>query len=203
MAANRRASASTFVTYDAFDAMTTRTPGWLLLVWRLPTGSSTPRVTTWRSLRKLGAAVLTPGAAILPYREDLHEQLDWSAQEVAEHGGDAWVLPVTELSEAEEATIRDQMRADCQAEYAGLREDAVAFLGRAPGHPGPEDDFAVRLRTEKELVALQRRFRKIRARDYFDAPGRREAAESIDRCLAYRQGISSRLTPATDHEATA
>ena len=152
---------------------------------------------------ELGAAVLTPGAAILPYREDLHEQLDWSAQEVAEHGGDAWVLPVTELSEAEEATIRDQMRADCEAEYAGLREDAVAFLRRAPEHPGPEDDFAVRLRTEKELVALQRRFRKIRARDYFDAPGRREAAESIDRCLAYRQGISSRLTPATDREATA
>jgi hypothetical protein len=118
---------------------------------------------------------LTPGAAILPYREDLNEQLDWLAQEVEEHGGDAWVLPVTELSDMEEQRVRDQMRADCEAEYAGLREDAQAFLRRAPEHPGPEDDFAVRLRTEKELLALQRRFRKIRARDHFDAPGRREA----------------------------
>jgi hypothetical protein len=160
-------------------------------------------VTTWRSLRKLGAAVLTPGAAILPYREDLHEQLDWLAQEIEEHGGDAWVLPVTELSDIEEQSIRDQMRADCGAEYAGLGEDSQAFLRRAPEHPGPEDQFAVRLRTEKELLALQRRFRKIRARDHFDAPGRRDAAASIDRCLAFRRGISSRLTPVTDHEATA
>lgn len=181
---------------------TSEAAGWLVLTWRLPTGSSTPRVNTWRSLRKLGAAVLTPGAAILPYREDLHEQMDWLAQEVEEHGGDAWVLPVTELSDVEERRVRDQMRADCEAEYVGLGEDAQAFLRRAPEHPGPDDDFAVRLRTEKELLALQRRFRKIRARDHFDAPGRHDAAETIDRCLAFRQGISSRLAPVTDHEAT-
>src|SRR6266496_3008715 len=65
-------------------------PRWLVLVWRLPSGSSTPRVTIWRSLRRLGAAVLTPGAAILPYRDDLQEQLDWLAQEIEEQDGVAW-----------------------------------------------------------------------------------------------------------------
>src|SRR5262249_50130247 len=69
-------------------------PRWLVLAWRLPSGPSTPRVTVWRSLRRLGAAVLTPGAAILPYRDDLQEQLDWLAQEIEELRGDAWVLPV-------------------------------------------------------------------------------------------------------------
>ena len=44
---------------------------WAVFVWRLPTGSSTPRVTVWRLLRRLGAATLTPGAALLPWREDL------------------------------------------------------------------------------------------------------------------------------------
>lgn len=173
-------------------------PRWLVLAWRLPTGSSTPRVTIWRSLRRLGAAVLTPGAAILPHREDLQEQLDWLAQEIEDQGGDAWVLPVTELSQVEERKVRDQMRADRQAEYEELRADAQAFLVRAPEHPGPDDDYALRLRTEKELVALQRRFRKIRARDYCDSPGSREAARTIDRCLAFRQGISSKLTLVTD-----
>jgi hypothetical protein len=173
-------------------------PGWLVLAWRLPTGTSTPRVTVWRSLRRLGAGVLTPGAGILPFRDDLQEQLDWLAQEIEEQGGDAWVLPVLELSEVEERRVREQMQADRQAEYAELRTDARAFLRRAPEHPGPGDDYAVRLRTEKELVALQRRFRKIRARDYFGARGRQETAETIDRCLAFRQGISTRLTPVTD-----
>src|SRR5215469_13634695 len=93
---------------------------WLVLAWRLPSGSSTPRVMVWRSLRRLGAAVLTPGAAILPHREDLHEQLDWLAQEIEEQGGDAWVLPVIELGDAQERRIRDQMRADRHAEYEEL-----------------------------------------------------------------------------------
>ena len=74
-----------------------------------------------------------------------------------------------------------------------------SFLVRAPEHPGPDDDHGLRLRTEKELVALQRRFRKIRARDYFGSPGRLEAAQTIDRCLAFRQGISSKLTLVTDN----
>src|SRR5437879_208334 len=151
-------------------------PRWLVLTWRLPSGSSTPRVTLWRALRRLGAAVLTPGAAILPFRDDLQEQLDWLAQEIEEQGGDAWVLPVTELSELEERRIRDQVNGDRQTEYEELRADAVEFLKRAPEHPGPEAGYALRLRTEKELVALQRRFRKIRDRDRFDAPGRTEAA---------------------------
>jgi hypothetical protein len=173
-------------------------PSWLVLAWRLPSGPSTPRVTVWRSLRRLGAAVLTPGAAILPHREDLQEQLDWLAQEIEEFGGDAWVLPVADLAEIDERKVRDQMRTDRQAEYEALRADAQGFLHRAADHPGPQDDYALRLRTEKELVALQRRFRKVTARDYFDSPGREEAARTIDRCLAFRQGISSKLTLATD-----
>jgi hypothetical protein len=171
---------------------------WVVLTWRLPSGSSTPRVTLWRSLRRLGAAVLTPGAAILPFRDDLLEQLDWLAQEVESLGGDAWVLPVLELSEREEARVREQMRAERQAEYEELREDARAFLRRASEHPESDGEFGLRLRTEKELVAFQRRFRKIRARDYFDAPGRSEAAQTIDRCLVFRQGISTKLSPVTD-----
>jgi hypothetical protein len=180
----------------------TLAPRWLVLTWRLPSGSSTPRVSLWRSLRRLGATVLTPGAAILPFRDDLQEQLDWLAQAVEEQDGVGWVLPVTELSEAEERRIREQMNADRQAEYLELRADAFEFLKRAPEHPGPESDHALRLRTEKELLALQRRFRKIRDRDYFGAEGRIEAARTIDRCLAFRQGISSKLTALTDTPRT-
>jgi hypothetical protein len=173
-------------------------PGWVLLLWRLPSGSSTPRVTIWRRLQRLGTVTLTPGAALLPFREDLQEQLDWVAQDIEEMGGEAWVLPVTELAEAEERKVREQSRAERQAEYEEIRNDARHFLSRAPEHPEPDGDYAHRLRTEKELLALQRRFRKARARDYFNAPGRKEAAATVDRCLAFRQGISAKLTPATD-----
>ena len=176
----------------------TATPEWIVLVWRLPSGSSTPRVTTWRNLQRLGAGRLTPGAAVVPYREDLHEQFDWVAQEIENLGGDAWVLPVIGLSESEQRTIRDAMLADREAEYRALEDDAVAFLTRRSGQPRPDDDYAARAQVDKELLALQRRFRKVVARDYVDAPARAAAAEAIDRCLAFRQGISPKLTPATD-----
>jgi hypothetical protein len=173
-------------------------PEWIALVWRLPSGSSTPRVTTWRNLQRLGAARLTPGAAVLPYREDLQEQLDWIAQEVETLGGDAWVLPVTGLSESEERLIRERMVADRDEEYRALEQDALAFVSRRSGHSILAEDHAARLQVDKELLALQRRFRKVVARDYVGAPGRVMAAQVIDRCLEFRQGISPKLTAITD-----
>ena len=173
-------------------------PAWVALAWRLPAGSSTPRVTTWRSLRRLGAARLTPGAALLPFREDLQEQLDWLAQEIETQGGEAWVLPVIGLSEAEERIVRDRMAADRDEEYRALEDDARTFIARRSSISTPDDAFAARLQIDKELLALQRRFRKIRARDYADAAGRVAAARAVDECLAFRQGISPKLLPVTD-----
>jgi hypothetical protein len=54
----------------------------------------------------LGAVPLTPGAAIVTYSEDLHEQMDWIAEEISDWGGDAWVLPVGTLPATDEARIR-------------------------------------------------------------------------------------------------
>jgi len=51
-----------------------------------PTGSrrepSTPRITTWRELRRLGAARLGDGLAALPADARTREQVDWIAEEI-------------------------------------------------------------------------------------------------------------------------
>jgi hypothetical protein len=167
-------------------------PAWVALAWRLPAGSTTPRVTTWRNLSRLGAARLTPGAALLPFREDLQEQLDWLAQDIEAQGGEAWVLPVTGLSEAEECVVRDRMLAERDEEYRGLEEDALAFIARRSAGPAPGDAFAARLQIDKELPALQRRFRKIRARDYVDAPACAAAARAPRPMTARRNQVGTR-----------
>ena len=64
-------------------------------------------MTAWRRLRRLGAVAITPGAAVVPYSEELHEQLDWIAEEITDQGGDAWVLPVGKLTKDEEARLVD------------------------------------------------------------------------------------------------
>jgi hypothetical protein len=58
------------------------------------------------------------------------------------------------------------MCADRDEEYRALEDDARAFIARRSAAAAPDDAFAARLQIDKELLALQRRFRKIRSRDY-------------------------------------
>jgi hypothetical protein len=145
-------------------------PAWLVMVWRLPHGSSTPRVTTWRSLKRLGAASLTPGAALLPFSDEHLEQLGWIAQEVEELGGDAWVLPVNQLSEAEEAQVRDQVNGERRAEYLEVAQESARLLARGVYQPP----------TNRETGALRRRLDRIRGRDHYAAEGLQEASHAIE-----------------------
>ena len=103
---------------------------WLVLIWRLPTGVSTPRVTAWRRLRRLGAVPLTPGAAIVAYSEDLHEQMDWIAEDITDWGGDALVLPVGDLPASDEKRIRRLASGRKVAESASTRPAKTALARR-------------------------------------------------------------------------
>ena len=147
---------------------------WLVLTWRLPSHSSTPRVATWRTLRRVGAVLLTPGAAVVPYSEDLLEQLDFLAGSIEDTGGEAWVLPVRQLSEREEAEIRRRQRDARAAEYDALAAAARQVPARTRAHAG-----STQRRRERSLGALERRLRTVTARDHFHAPGKAAAERGI------------------------
>lgn len=147
---------------------------WLVLTWRLPSGTSTPRVATWRTLQRVGAVLLTPGAAVVPYDEDLLEQLDFLAGSIEDAGGEAWVLRVGQLSEREEAEIRRRQREARASEY----EKLAAAARRVPSHVRARAGLA-RLRRERSLGALERRLRTVETRDHFHAPGKAAAERDI------------------------
>jgi hypothetical protein len=142
---------------------------WLVLTWRFPAASSTPRVATWRSLQRLGAVTLTPGAAVVPFTEDLLEQLEWIAEDIVQRGGEAYVLPVTDLREADEAEIRRRMRAERSAEFGELR-DAADRLARSE---------LGRTRYERELATLERGLARAIDRDHFISAARGRAERAI------------------------
>src|SRR5918995_240816 len=64
---------------------------WVLLAYRLPREPSTPRITVWRKLRRLGVVQLVDGLVALPADARTKEQLEWIAEEVLEAGGEATV----------------------------------------------------------------------------------------------------------------
>src|SRR5258708_20224420 len=67
-------------------------PGnWVLLSYRIPREPSTPRITIWRKLKRLGVAQLGDGLVALPADARTREQIDWIAEEITDAEGTASV----------------------------------------------------------------------------------------------------------------
>lgn len=141
---------------------------WVLLAYRLPREPSTPRISLWRRLRRLGAAQLGDGLVALPANDLTREQLEWLAGEVVEAGGEATVWLADPATARQGRALADQIRDAASADYREVTEAA-----RAGG------DRRTRGR-------LRRALRAIRARDYFAAP-EREAAEQAVEALAHSE----------------
>lgn len=141
---------------------------WVLLAYRLPREPSTPRIATWRKLRRLGAAQLVDGLVALPLDSRNREQFEWLAGEIVESGGDAtlWIGQLT--SKAQERELAARMAADVAAEYAALVESAGQVRDQPPGS------------RRRSLARLRRELRRIRARDYFPPPEQEHAQRAVE-----------------------
>jgi ChrB-like protein len=134
---------------------------WALLAYRLPRDPSTPRIALWRRLRRLGAVQLLDGLAGLPLTPETREQLEWLADEVEEAGGSATVWLATPGTAAEGRDLQARMRDAADEDYARV---AAAARGKTDG---------------RTIGRLRRALRAIRARDYFEAPGRANAESAV------------------------
>ena len=128
---------------------------WVLLAYRFPREPSTPRITLWRQLRRLGVAQVADGVVGLPLDSRTREQLDWLAEEVIENGGEATIWLAQPGTAAQDRALARQMAEGVTADYRRLVDEASAVLGQPEG---------TRRRT---LARLRRELRRIRSRDYF------------------------------------
>ena len=151
--------------------MTARRRRWVLLTFRLPREPSTPRISVWRKLRRLGAAQLQDGLVALPLDSRNREQLEWIADEVIEAGGDAQIWLAEPATAAQERTLASLMSSAIDDEYRLL----IAAVREAR-----QDEPAARLRT---LKRLRKELARVRARDYFPT-SLHEAAQTAVNGLA-------------------
>jgi hypothetical protein len=143
----------------------------VLLAYRLPREPSTPRITLWRKLRRLGVVQILDGLVALPADARTKEQLEWLADEVAEAGGEATVWLGRPGSAADERRLATRMAAAIRTEY-----EAVAADARAAEH----EPAAARLRI---FARLRRQLSRIERRDFFP-PAERELAQHAVQELA-------------------
>lgn len=140
---------------------------WILLSYRLPREPSTPRIALWRRLRRLGVAQVSDGLVALPSDARTREQLEWAADHVVEHGGEASLWTARPATDGQERALAAQMSAQRAHEYREVATDARAAL---------DDDPADARRT---LARLRRRHREIGRRDFFPPAARDEAGAAV------------------------
>ena len=141
---------------------------WVLLAYRLPREPSTPRISLWRQLRRLGVGQIADGVVALPLDARTRERFDWLAQEAIENGGEATVWLAEPGSAVQERTLAAEMAATVTADYARVVDEALEQLG------GSEP---VRRRT---VGRLRRELRRIASRDYFSGPIAKRARAAVD-----------------------
>lgn len=144
-----------------------RRTSWVLLAYRLPREPSTPRITLWRQLRRLGVAKIADGLVALPLDARTRERLDWIAEEVVESGGEATVWLAEAGSAAQERALAVQMATAVAADYARVIEEASAGLGDRPAG-------------RRTLARLRREVRRIASRDYFPGPIAERARAAVE-----------------------
>jgi hypothetical protein len=98
-------------------------------------------------------------------------------------GGEARVLTIAISDAAQERALIEQLRAERSDEYAEVLSRAPAFLEEIAYERG-RATYAEVEGSEADLERLQKWLTRVRVRDYFDAPGRAEAEQAVERCAA-------------------
>jgi len=144
----------------------------VLLAYRIPREPSTPRISVWRKLRRLGAAQLGDGLVALPNDARTKEQLEWVADEVLEAGGEATLWIARASSAGQERSLAAAMAASVAEEYRAVLEAVDAARGESGS-------------ARRRIAAqLRRDLHRIAQRDHFPPPDRDKAHRAVDRLAA-------------------
>jgi hypothetical protein len=141
---------------------------WALLAYRLPREPSTPRITLWRKLRRIGAVQVVDGLVALPASPRTREQLDWLADEVLEAGGEAWTWAARSGSRQQDLALEAELTDVAAEDYRSLLTEIEALAGGETV-------------TRRTVARLRRALHRIELRDHASPPEREHARRAVER----------------------
>jgi hypothetical protein len=157
---------------------------WHLLVYRLPSKTSSVRVAVWRELRRIGALPLQQAAVVIPDFEVLTDRLDAVAARIEADGGVVYRFRLTGLADHERERLEREWNALRTQEYEEIVEECetkfereIAFeIFRGNLTAGEAEEI------EADLDKIKAWFERVSTRDVFGVPARGRSEAAIAKC---------------------
>ena len=160
---------------------------WLVFSYSLPSkSSSSPRVTLWRRLRRLGSISVKTGVYILPARDECIEAFQWLMQEVQQAKGDALVFYVEQFEGLSDQQLIEIFREFRQQEYIEIDTQAEELEKKINTQPKIEV-----LEIKNAIAKLRKRYSEILTLDFFDCSDAQPVAARLTRIEQHLQQPNS------------
>lgn len=140
---------------------------WLVFTYSLPSAErSSPRVTIWRKLNRLGAISPRGGVHILPARAESLESFQWLNKELQQHGGESLLMRVESFEGMTNAEVIALFQEKSDKEYQELEPLLAALEGAANKGLSTTE----RLSLHTDLQKLRKNQKEILKTDFFNSP---------------------------------
>ncbi|RPH38564.1 MAG: hypothetical protein EHM86_09480 [Desulfobulbaceae bacterium] len=163
---------------------------WLLFFYSIPATPVNNRVKIWRKLVKTGAVQLKGGVYILPYREELHEALQWMLAELPGLKGEGLLVrtdSIEPLSHQEIIALFNEQRLPQYQEIAAKIDE---FAGRIRNlRKGGKDRKSTTLFRQYEKILNE--FQAVQLRDFFQSEPGLELAARINETRRQLEELAS------------
>ncbi len=167
---------------------------WLLLIYRLPRGSSSARTAVWREARRLGALSLQHAVCLLPLSEENRAAYERLARRIEEYGGEASILETVSPGEDWHARTVARFDAARNEEYEEVADETERFREEiARERRKGKFTFAELEDEESNLERLRRYLAQVVARDAFGAGGRARAEAEVGRCAEVLEAFAQEI----------
>jgi hypothetical protein len=167
---------------------------WLLLLVRLATEPSRPRVAVWRELRKVGALSLGQGVWAMPDVPAFTTGLTRAVELAEAAGGTATVLQAAGRSQADSTQLAAMFDAAREEEWAEFVADCGKYEAELDKETAAQKFTLAELEEEEQsLERLRRWHRDLTARDVFGTAAGVDAGERLKGCAARLEEYTERV----------
>jgi ChrB-like protein len=166
-----------------------------VLVYRVPPTPAAARVAVWRQLKKVGAIYLQQSVCVFPDLPAVRGELDTVLSRIAQSKGEYHLLPVSDLSPEEETKVAAQFMDQTSRHYQEIVENCEVNFQKEIEFETFRKNFtyeeAEEIRAEYDKVVEW--FDRVRRRDWFAVPERKEAETWLRRCRQMLEAFEARV----------